>query len=154
MTTASRTELSPLQQAEQARQVVGVLKRMEQRFTEGRWEGGHRFGPHGTCLIGGIDEATRWVLPGVAEAVTRELADRLPTPLRAIAARRPRLALAMYNDTFGGRDGAVRLVREAREALGGLPMPVRATTEAGAEVSTDAPAVVIDVREVWTAAAR
>lgn len=142
----SSSELTPVQQAEQARQVVGVLKRMEQRFAGEGWTDGHRFGPGGgTCLIGGIDEATRWVLPGVAEAVTTELASRLPAPWQRLARRRPRLALALYNDTVGGREGAVQLVRTAREALGGLPVTAPAPVETPA---------VIDVCEVWTAAAR
>jgi hypothetical protein len=115
--------LTPWQEAEQARQVVNVLARIEQRFAEGRWDSGYRFSPRGgNCLIGAIDEATRWVLPGVTDRVTAELTAQLPVPLRVIAKVRPRLALAAYNDTVAGRDGAMRLVREARYALGGLPM--------------------------------
>lgn len=116
------TELSPVQQAEQARQVVNVLTRMEQRFATGKWGDGYRFTPGGgTCLIGGIDEATRWALPGVADEVTGQLARRLPEPFRTIGRVRPRLALAMYNDTVGGRAGAIALVRATCEALGGVP---------------------------------
>jgi hypothetical protein len=115
--------LTPWQEAEQARQVVNVLARIEQRFREGRWDSGYRFSPRGgNCLIGAIDEATRWVLPGVTDRVTAELTARLPAPLRVLAKVRPRLALAVYNDTVAGRDGAMRLVREARYALGGLPL--------------------------------
>lgn len=122
--------LSLVQEAEQARQVVNVLARLETRITEGRWTDGYRVGPGGeNCLIGAIDEATAWVLPGVAERVTAELVERLPAPLRAIGRVRPRLALATFNDTVGGRDGALELVRETRYALGGLPL-VRFADEA------------------------
>lgn len=115
--------LSLVQEAEQARQVVNVLARLETRITEGRWTDGYRVGPDGgNCLIGAIDEATAWVLPGVAERVTAELVERLPAPLRAIGRVRPRFALATFNDTVGGRDGALKLVRETRYALGGLPL--------------------------------
>lgn len=115
--------LSPIEEAEQARQVVNVLARVEERFLDGRWTRGHRFGPGGgNCLIGAIDEATRHVLPGVAERATGELVAGLPAPLRALGRVRPRLALALYNDTVGGRAGATELVRQARYALGGLPL--------------------------------
>jgi hypothetical protein len=115
--------LGLVQEAEQARQVANVLARLETRITEGRWTSGYRVGPGGdNCLIGAIDEATAWVLPGVAERVTAELVERLPAPLRAIGRVRPRLALATFNDTVGGRDGALELVRETRYALGGLPL--------------------------------
>jgi hypothetical protein len=123
MSKAPAPQLTLIQEAEQARQVVNVLSRLETRIGEGRWARGFRVGPDGgNCLIGAIDEATRWVLPGVAEQVTRELAARLPTPLRALGRVRPRLALATYNDTVGGRDGALDLVRRTRYALGGLPL--------------------------------
>lgn len=115
--------LTLLEEAEQARQVVNVLSRLETRIASGRWVRGYRVGPDGgNCLIGAIDEATRWVLPGVADQVTRELAARLPAPLRALGRVRPRLALATYNDTVGGRAGALELVRRTRYALGGLPL--------------------------------
>ncbi len=118
-TATSPTRLSPLQQADQARQVVGVLARMEQRFASGLWASGARFLPKGgNCLIGGIDEASQWTMPEVAEQVTVQLAARLPQPFRMIAAVRPRLALAMYNDTVGGNDGALRLIRAALNELG------------------------------------
>jgi hypothetical protein len=119
MTTSSTTQLSPVQQADQARQVVGVLSRMEQRFASGSWRRGARFLPGGgNCLIGGIDEASKWTMPGVAHQVTAELAQRLPQPFRAVGAVRPRLALAMFNDTVGGNDGALRLIRAAMDDLG------------------------------------
>jgi hypothetical protein len=119
MTTSSTTQLSPVQQADQARQVVGVLSRMEQRFASGSWRRGARFLPGGgNCLIGGIDEASKWTMPGVAQEVTAELAQRLPQPFRAVGTVRPRLALAMFNDTVGGNDGALRLIRGAMDDLG------------------------------------
>jgi hypothetical protein len=111
--------LSPVQEAEQALQVAGVLDRMERRFASGAWARGARFDRDGgNCLIGAIDEATRWSMPGVAGIVTKELASRLPTPFRAIARVRPRMALALYNDSIGGKRGAAALVRAAREDLG------------------------------------
>jgi hypothetical protein len=119
MSTSSTTQLSPVQQADQARQVVGVLSRMEQRFASGSWRRGARFLPGGgNCLIGGIDEASKWTMPGVAQEVTAELAQRLPQPFRAVGTVRPRLALAMFNDTVGGNDGALRLIRAAMDDLG------------------------------------
>lgn len=119
MATSSSTTLSPVQQADHARQVVGVLSRMEQRFASGSWRRGARFLPEGgNCLIGGIDEASEWTMPGVAETVTAELARRLPQPFRAVGKLRPRLALAMFNDTVGGHDGALRLIRAAMDDLG------------------------------------
>jgi hypothetical protein len=58
--------LTPFQEAEQARQVVNVLARIETRLSDGRWASGHRFGPDGgNCLIGAIDEAAGWAQPGV-----------------------------------------------------------------------------------------
>jgi hypothetical protein len=119
LSSPSPTRLSPIQQADQARQVVGVLTRMEQRFSSGSWCSGARFLPSGgNCLIGGIDEASEWTMPGVAEVVTRELATRLPQPFRAMGRLRPRLALATFNDTVGGNDGALRLIRAALDDLG------------------------------------
>lgn len=123
MSKAEAPQLTVLQEADQARQVVNVLARLETRIAGGRWVRGYRVGPEGgNCLIGAIDEATAWVLPGVAERVTAELVARLPAPLRALGRIRPRLALATYNDTVGGRAGALQLVRETRYALGGLPL--------------------------------
>lgn len=117
-TTEPYTELSPVQQADHARQVVSVLSRMEQRFASGAWGRGARFLPSGgNCLIGGIDEASRWTMPGVAEEVTAQLARRLPQPFRAVGKLRPLLALAMANDLLG-RDLALRLVRTAMDDLG------------------------------------
>ncbi len=127
MSTSSTTQLSPVQQADQARQVVGVLSRMEQRFASGAWGRGARFLPSGgNCLIGGIDEANGWTMPGVAEEVTTQLARRLPQPFRAVGTVRPRLALAMFNDTVGGNDGALGLIRAALDDLGvsRRPLPV------------------------------
>jgi hypothetical protein len=113
------TTLSPVQEAEQTLQVAGVLDRMERRFASGAWARGTRFDRDGgNCLIGAIDEATAWSMPGVAEIVTRELTERLPAPFRAIARLRPRMALALYNDSVGGKRGAAALVRAAREDLG------------------------------------
>lgn len=134
---SARTELSPVQQAEQARQVVNVLSRIEQRFASGGWERGHRFAPSGgTCIVGGIDEATRWTLPGVAEEVTAQLAARLPAPLRRVARVRPRLALVLFNDTVAGPDGALALVRATREDLGGLPPTPRPASVSSGRVGT------------------
>jgi hypothetical protein len=126
--TSQRTELSPVKQAEQALQVDGVFARMERRFEDGTWARGFRFGPDGgTCLIGAVDEATQWCMPGVAEEVTVRLAEQLPPPFHAIARFRPRLGLALYNDTIGGNTGALRLVSRARRALFvGGPAPVTA----------------------------
>ena len=111
-------ELGPIQQAEQALQMDGVLARMQVRFEDGSWARGLRFGVDGgNCLIGAIDEATRWAMPGVAEELAVRLAEQLPRPFRAIARLRPRLALALYNDTIGGQRGALELVRATRANL-------------------------------------
>lgn len=146
MTSSSTTRLSPVQQADQARQVVGVLSRMEQRFASGAWARGARFLPAGgNCLIGGIDEAGDWTMPGVAEEVAARLAERLPQPFRVIGTVRPRLALAMYNDTVAGNDGALRLIRAALTHLGVdrrplpelIPAPDAAAVQAVATRRTD-----------------
>jgi hypothetical protein len=119
----SSTPLSLVQEAEEARQVVNVLARMEERFLDGHWNSGYRFAPKGgTCLIGAIDEATRWAMPGVPERVAQELAARLPAKFQVVARVRARAGLALFNDTVGGREGALELVRETRYALGGLPL--------------------------------
>lgn len=112
---------SPVVQAEQARQVVGVLTWIERQYAAGGWCRGARFRPGGgMCLVGGIDEATGWTLDGVAKDTARQLARRLPLPLRVLGLVRPRLALALYNDFVGGRAGAIRLVRRTRHELGGI----------------------------------
>jgi hypothetical protein len=117
----STTPLSPVQQADQALQVVGMLSRIETRFEDGGWRRGVRAHPGGgNCLIGAIDEAAPWVMPGVADETTAQLAARLPRGLRAVARLRPRLALALYNDTRG-RERALELVARTRQQLGGLP---------------------------------
>jgi hypothetical protein len=129
-----RTRPSPVQQATHVLQVAGVLARMEHRLEDGAWARGLRFAEGGgTCLVGAIDEATRWTLPGVAEEVADRLAAHLPRPLRAIGRSRPRLALALYNDAIGGHAGALALVRVARRdlygsAATGTPRPVAAPT--------------------------
>jgi hypothetical protein len=116
--TSQLTGLSPVQQAEQALQVDRVLARMDQRFTDEAWARGVRFGPGGgNCLIGAIDEATSWTMPGVAEEVAYRLGRELPRPFRRLAGRSPRLALVLYNDTIGGAHGAHELVRAARRSL-------------------------------------
>jgi hypothetical protein len=115
--------LSLVQEAEQARQVVNVLARLENRIVAGRWTSGYRFGPDGgNCLIGAVDEATVWAQPGVAHRVAAELVAHLPAPFRMLGRVWPRFALAAYNDTVGGREGALDLVRRTRYALGGLPL--------------------------------
>jgi hypothetical protein len=165
--SSSPTPLTPFQEAEQARQVVNVLARIEARLSDGRWASGHRFGPDGgNCLIGAIDEAAGWAQPGVPERAARELADRLPAPFRAIGKVRARVGLAAYNDSVGGREGALELVRRTRYDLGGLPLvrfvdeprptPWTATTTTPAtavredEVEAE-PEVVIDVADRWVA---
>jgi hypothetical protein len=167
MSQAEAPQLTLIQEAEQARQVVNVLTRLETRIAGGRWARGFRTGPDGgNCLIGAIDEATRWVLPGVAERATTELVSPLPAPLRALGRVRPRLALATYNDTVGGRDGALDLVRRTRYALGGLPLirfadearPTpwvadRQLTSPAAGPSVPAPSAerIVDVTDRWVA---
>jgi hypothetical protein len=161
--------LTPLQEADQARQVVNVLARLETRIAEGRWVSGYRFGPEGgNCLIGAIDEATEWAQPGVAERAAKELAERLPAPFRALGrVTSPRVGLAAYNDSIGGRDGALDLVRRTRYALGGLPLvrfvdeprpaPWTASAQTGEVTAADtAPEresedQVIDVTDRWVA---
>jgi soluble cytochrome b562 len=161
--------LTPIQEAEQARQVVNVLARLETRIADGHWASGYRFGPDGgNCLIGAIDEATEWAQPGVAERAAKELAERLPAPFRALGrVTSPRVGLAAYNDSVGGRDGALDLVRRTRYALGGLPLvrfvdeprptPWTATQPADDVAATakdaqpEAPDRVIDVTDRWVA---
>jgi hypothetical protein len=126
---APTTTLDPVKEAEATLQVVGVLSRLEQRFSAGAWARGARFGDGGTCLIGGVDEATRWVMPGVARQVEVELAARLPQPFRLIGGIRPRLGLAMYNDLVGGREGALKLVRRTYHELGGQRHVIDLTTD-------------------------
>jgi hypothetical protein len=121
MSVPPHATLSPVQEAEQALQVAGVLTRMEQRFEAGDWARGARTtADGGNCLIGAIDEATRWTMAGTRARVTEELVARLPQPFRAIGTVRPRLGLALYNDSIGRRDGALALVRAARRDLGCL----------------------------------
>jgi hypothetical protein len=117
--------LSPIKEAEQTLQVAGVLTRMEQRFRGGDWAyGAHTGRDGGNCLIGAIDEATRWTMVGTKVAVTDALVAQLPQPYRMLARLRPRFALALYNDTVGRRDGAMSLVTRARDELGCLsPAP-------------------------------
>lgn len=118
------TDLSPVQQAEQALQVVGVLARMEQRFRGGAWCRGMRIAPDGsTSIVGAIDEATRWVLPGVAEEITDRLAQHLPDRYGRLARWNPRLALTLFNDR-AGRLGALDLVRAAKAEYRGDPPPL------------------------------
>lgn len=119
---ATVTRLTPLQQADQARQIVGVLGRMEDRIVAGHWGVGARFLPSGaTCLIGAIDEATRHTMPDVADEVTRTLAAQLPSLLRQVGRLWPRLALALYNDVLRDRSRVLDLVRSTHRQLGGSP---------------------------------
>lgn len=126
--------LTPVQQAEQIRQVVGVLRRMEYRFADPERSG---FRMNGGVLEG-VDEATGWVLPGVADEVTERLAAGLPFGLRSLAAWRPRLALALYSDTVGGRSGGLRLVRDALSELGLAHQPRRSAQPGGLFTSREA----------------
>jgi hypothetical protein len=117
------TELSPVRQAEQALQIAGVLNRMEHRFRGGAWCRGLRVASDGsTSIVGAIDEATRWAMPGVAEEVTDRLAQHLPGSYGALGRWRPRLALTLYNDR-AGRLGALALVRATRADFRGDPPP-------------------------------
>jgi hypothetical protein len=161
--------LTPIQEADQARQVVNVLARLETRIADGHWASGYRFGPAGgNCLIGAIDEATEWAQPGVAERAAKELAERLPAPFRALGrVTSPRVGLAAFNDSVGGRDGALDLVRRTRYALGGLPLvrfvdeprptpwtaahPAGDTAAAVADAQPEAADEVIDVTDRWVA---
>jgi hypothetical protein len=117
------TDLSPVQQAEQALQIVGVLSRMEQRFRGGAWCRGMRVAPDGsTSIVGAIDEATRWVLPGVAEEITDRLAQHLPDSYGRLVRWSPRLALSLFNDR-AGRLGALDLVRATKAEFRGDAAP-------------------------------
>ena len=120
--SATASRLTPVQQADQARQVVGVLGRMEDRIVTGHCGVGARFLPSGaTCLIGANDEATRHTMPEVADEVSRTLAARLPSPLRQLGRLRPRMALALYNDVLRDRSRVLELVRTTHRQLGGSP---------------------------------
>lgn len=110
------TDLTPMQQADQIRQVVGVLSRLEQRLDAAGDAGTGRSSDD--CLVSGIDAATRWTIPGVSEEVIELLVVHLPAPFQVLARARPRLALALYDETIGGRRGALRLVRRALDELG------------------------------------
>jgi hypothetical protein len=130
---AKTRTISPVEEAERARQVVAVLTRIEERFEEGHWRWGRRFAPGGNCLVGAIDEASDWMMPGVGHEVTVQLARRLPHGLRVVARTRPRLALATYNDLTGCR-AVLRLVGRTRAELGGLPRRRPLTTYVATKV--------------------
>jgi hypothetical protein len=79
---------------------------------------------------------------------------------------RARVGLAAYNDSVGGREGALELVRRTRYELGGLPLvrfvdeprptPWTATTATSTPVAREdeveaEPDVIIDVTDRWVA---
>jgi hypothetical protein len=122
--TSPLTDLSPVQQAEYALQVERVLRRMERRLDVGVWTSRAPDGAAGgTCLVGAIDEATPWCIPGVAEEVTGRLAARLPRPFRAVARARPRLALTLFDETIGARRRRALVRATRQDLLAGAPVP-------------------------------
>lgn len=99
--------------------VANVLRAVEQRFEEDGWIRGHRIPVDGgACLIGAIEEATRWTPPPVQTEVIAALVRQLPRGLRPLARAAPRATLMAYNDLPGGRRRVLSLLRRAREEFG------------------------------------
>jgi hypothetical protein len=113
------SSLSVVGEAQQALQVANALHHIHDRFEQGGWTRGQRSGPNGrSCIVGAIDEATRWTMAGVEQAIIRELVADLPAPLRVLARVSPRAALMTYNDAPGGERRIHELVVHALRRLG------------------------------------
>jgi hypothetical protein len=142
--TASDHSASLLHEAEQAIQVANVLRRIDRRLHADGWAWGRRFDDDGgTCLVGAIDEATRWTHLTVAPNVTCELALRLPRPLRLLAQIDARVALMIYNDAPGGQRRVRSLVARTLSELGGVPCgedPTAGRTSSASPQVPDLPA--------------
>lgn len=110
---------SPVQQAERARQVVAVIRRVEDRLVDGRRDDGNGRGPE--HLSRAIDATLTTDESDLAAAVVRELARDLPAPLRPLGRYRPRWALTLYGDVNGDRHQTLDLVRATHRRLGGTP---------------------------------
>jgi hypothetical protein len=108
--------LTPIEQAERAREVVGALGRLEDRIVADGLPPGPR-----VRLAVRLGDATCNMLPGAAEEVTRELAMRLPPPLRGFGRRRPDAALSIYDELVRDPCRHLDLVRGTHRALGGSP---------------------------------
>jgi hypothetical protein len=138
--TAERQEL----------QTVGVLRRLDGLFTEGRWVRGRHYGDGGYCLNGAIVSSTRWTVPGVDKRARAELCRSLPV-LGRITSKLigKRATLALYNDWVGRDRGVRRLVKATLARVDeGQPFDIREIL--GAEQSEAAGRAP----EVWTARQR
>lgn len=91
---------------------VRTLIQVDKRFTQGRWTRGRRI-RHSLdfCLMGAIDDAAAGFAPELKTRVLQELVHDLPTPLRLLGERAPRITLIFYNDWVGRRRGTLRLVK-------------------------------------------
>ena len=121
------SSVSVVDEAQQALQVANALHHIHDRVEQGGWTRGQRSGPNGkSCIVGAIEEATRWTMAGVEQAIIRELVRDLPAPLRALSGINPRVALMTYNDAPGGERRVRRLVARVLGRLGmGSSLPPR-----------------------------
>lgn len=152
--TALNTTSSLVQEAEQAIQTANVLRRIDRRLHADAWAWGRRFDEDGrTCLVGAIDEATRWTFAHVGRIVTEELASRLPRSLRIVARFDARIALMIYNDAPGGNKRVRRLVAQTLSELGGVPcQPTEFARAKRSAVRAPRPADHDErARRLWTA---
>lgn len=138
--TAERQEL----------QTIGVLRRLDGLFTDGRWGRGRHYGDGGYCLNGAIVSSTRWTVPGVDKRARAELCRSLPLLGRMTSKLvGKRATLALYNDWVGRDRGVRRLVKTTLARVDdGQPFDIReilaSETTAAARIG----------REVWTARQR
>jgi hypothetical protein len=121
------SSVSVVDEAQQALQVANALHHIHERFERGGWTRGQRSGPNGrSCIVGAIEEATRWTMAGVEQAIIEELVRDLPAPLRVLAGINPRVALMTYNDAPGGERRIRKLVVRVLSRLGmGSTLPSR-----------------------------
>jgi hypothetical protein len=117
--------LSVVGEAQQALQVANALHHIHDRFEQGGWTRGQRSGPNGkSCIVGAIEDATRWTMAGVEQAIIDELLTDLPAPLRVLAGISPRAALMTYNDAPGGERRIQKLLVRTLTRLGmGATLP-------------------------------
>lgn len=138
--TAERQEL----------QTIGVLRRLDGLFTDGRWERGRHYGDGGYCLNGAIVSSTRWTVPGVEKRARAELCRSFPL-LGRIASKLigKRATLALYNDWFGRDRGVRRLVKATLARVDdGQPFDIREI------LAAESTAAARQRGEVWTSRQR
>jgi len=111
--------VSVVDEAQQALQVANALHHIHDRFEHGGWTRGQRAASHGrSCIVGAIEEATRWTMTGVDDAIVSELVAQLPPPLRLVAGVNPRVALMIYNEAPGGERRIRKLLIDSLPRLG------------------------------------